>query len=1053
MLHETSNLLDCISSETFSSVKAKAGQHTSTHSRALSQSSEFEVFAVKLSDACGVVAADCHHVLNGLLRDGRVRMGMDVSKHVAAMSPAISQDSSHYQRRLDSYYHLVGARHALVTATRAQMEEIHAAATLSAAVASKPAGKERELVENEPLMVEFAPVAHNMRIASNLEQALVSPSVVAADARNSRRGTARAMARSIAQSQECDALSHEEEDAANEPPYSLMSVRFMVMPMSELELEALVADVTAVLESLRAREMRAMSTHHTSYMSSEHSVVAPRIAARDGRKLFELDATGLQPHRAKVASIGEIPLWMSSSGNGEEEVSSLALLVDYLASTRPDIMWVERAYPNVLHNRWAKGVVQTGDYTNTALYGANEYDDPVTSLKLTGQGQVIGVSDTGLDLTSCYFHDPLFDQSNYPFDTANVTSHRKVVYYNTGRGDDHDNNVNGGNVYHGTHVCGTAAGLAYNTTNYGDFQKYNGQAYNSKVAFFDLTTGTSGSINTPPNVDSQLLEVLFFNGMARIITNSWGTASDNSYSTNSKDVDTFMYNFPDALVLFSAGNSGSDPNTVSSPSTNKNGISIGASVNARDSFFYSFYPNTPQNYFDIDSLANFSSRGPTADGRMKPELLGPGLYIASAQGSTSTPDSTSLHCDVYLLSGTSMSAPLVAGSAALVRQYFMDGYYPVGNATAADAFTPSGALLKAVLVHSTRNATHVADASRKSSTQILSGDVSFDKGYGIIQLDAVLNFGPSTIDPLTLFVKGAATNDGSGHYVELSTQGTEHDYDVRTGANAGVIRVTLAYTDPPKTTGSTDVLINDLDITLTNINTSQTYYPVWMAEQGALNNLEQITVYSTDNGGTEVVADTVWRVTVKATTLTQGPQAYALVVSTDTVQDLPFQPAYPLVDQEVENEYFSGNLEISNQTLRFMIVFGAIMVVLGLLVVNVKRHNQPDSWVHAYNWFVCYRVLCYCCYRRDQRREELAQYNEEDDLELQRAMDASRRASSAASPTAAAAAQASARSTAATREEAELQAALRASAVEARRGQPTPKQASRQPTPAARGKK
>ena len=48
--------------------------------------------------------------------------------------------------------------------------------------------------------------------------------------------------------------------------------------------------------------------------------------------------------------------------------------------------------------------------------------------------------------------------------------------------------------------------------------------------------------------------------------------------------------------------------------------------------------------------------------------------------------------------GTSMATPLIAGSAALVRQYFMSGFYPAGSAAAANQYAPSGALLKAVLL-------------------------------------------------------------------------------------------------------------------------------------------------------------------------------------------------------------------------------------------------------------------------------------------------------------------------------------------------------------------
>ena len=51
-------------------------------------------------------------------------------------------------------------------------------------------------------------------------------------------------------------------------------------------------------------------------------------------------------------------------------------------------------------------------------------------------------------------------------------------------------------------------------------------------------------------------------------------------------------------------------------------------------------------------------------------------------------------CICRAMQGTSMATPLVAASATLVRQYFLDGFYPSGAATAANAYAPSGALVK-----------------------------------------------------------------------------------------------------------------------------------------------------------------------------------------------------------------------------------------------------------------------------------------------------------------------------------------------------------------------
>ena len=55
-------------------------------------------------------------------------------------------------------------------------------------------------------------------------------------------------------------------------------------------------------------------------------------------------------------------------------------------------------------------------------------------------------------------------------------------------------------------------------------------------------------------------------------------------------------------------------------------------------------------------------------------------------------------CTLGLERGTSMATPIAAGNAALVQQYFQEGWYPTGTATAANAILPSAALIKAVLL-------------------------------------------------------------------------------------------------------------------------------------------------------------------------------------------------------------------------------------------------------------------------------------------------------------------------------------------------------------------
>ena len=106
--------------------------------------------------------------------------------------------------------------------------------------------------------------------------------------------------------------------------------------------------------------------------------------------------------------------------------------------------------------------------------------------------------------------------------------------------------------------------------------------------------------------------------------------------------------------------------------------------------------------------------GPTSDGRIKPDVVAPGYYIYSARNAPDQAESCELEISKLLLAhaGTSMSAPVMASNLgsvqanimcrshdsmiALVRQYFVEGFYPTGSKQIRSAFLPSAALLKAV---------------------------------------------------------------------------------------------------------------------------------------------------------------------------------------------------------------------------------------------------------------------------------------------------------------------------------------------------------------------
>jgi len=460
----------------------------------------------------------------------------------------------------------------------------------------------------------------------------------------------------------------------------------------------------------------------------------------------------------------------------------------------PAVEWIEDAPRPTLRNDVVRWVIQSNIENETPLYDRG----------LFGEGQILGHIDDRIAHLVCFFLDPVVPMPG--------PTHRKLVSYHSTAGF--------GASAHGTHTAGTLAG---------DQEPVNGSilhrgmAPRARIAFASLFDVISPD-STLSNLDS-LLGLNHADG-ARIHSNSWGDDRFETYTALCRDADAFSRENEEDLVVFAATNFAE----LKTPENAKNVLAVGASRRP---------PN--EEHWQSGGI------GPTNDGRRKPEVYAPGENTQSANA---------FECTFSASTGTSMACPAVAGGAALVREYFMRGFYPVGSEAEARAFTPTGALLKAMLIQ--------------------SGEDMFEPGYpgdregwGRILLDDALYFRG---DADRLWVQDTRHADG------LETAQT-HTYSVRVEDGSQRLRVTLAFTDEPASLGANPAAVNDLnlevegggDLYLGNVFDVSAGVSETGGSADPLNNVERAIIASPAEGE--------WTIRVRGASIPLGPQGYALVVN------------------------------------------------------------------------------------------------------------------------------------------------------------------------------
>jgi hypothetical protein len=277
-------------------------------------------------------------------------------------------------------------------------------------------------------------------------------------------------------------------------------------------------------------------------------------------------------------------------------------------------------------------------------------------------------------------------------------------------------------------------------------------------------------------------------------------------------------------------------------------------------------------------MAAFSSRGPTDDGRIKPDVVAPGTWILSTYSNnyqegydpSPNPQNGAYQLDGWgmprnafykYFGGTSMSNPLAGGAASVVRDFYQKVYS--ANASAA--------LVKATLINS---AVDLLDENNDGANDNDFPIPNVHEGWGRINL--------------------ATATDSTAQYVDnssgLATGGSaSFSYSVPGGAP---LKVSLVWTDFASTETAASNLVNNLNLTVTGPGgvsyKGNVFSGGWSATGGSadtVNNVENVYVQSAAAG--------TWTVQVSGANVPNGPQPFALVVRGATVAPPPPPPSAP----------------------------------------------------------------------------------------------------------------------------------------------------------------
>jgi subtilisin-like proprotein convertase family protein len=620
------------------------------------------------------------------------------------------------------------------------------------------------------------------------------------------------------------------------------------------------------------------------------------------------------------------------------------------------VAWIA-CLPGVLELERARARTAANDLSRARIGTAV---DPVTAsdyLGLTGSNVLVNVNDLGID-------------ANHPDLAGRVLGDVPSSFSDTDG--------------HGTHVAGIIASSGAHsltvTNAPGSLMppastQFRGLAPAARIFSIGLKT-------TPTSyITDGYLQQTAAQSSSLISNNSWNYADDDDYDLGAASYDAAVRDALPGnsraqalLFVFPAGNvgrgtddgNGGTPDSIQSPGTAKNVITVGAIESPRwianqiricttNGQIVTCQTNTPWLPFTDSSnqVAGFSSRGNVGlgiegpSGRFKPDVVAPGTFLVSTRSTTwdqaayysSTNHSPSLFSDAASASalsnlnnglgpfyrfesGTSQSAAEVSGMLALMQEFFEQRLLR----------TNSPALMKALLINGAREVGTGYDLHSASGTN--------SQGWGLVQL-------PNSLPPhLTASPMPGSSMwyfDQSSNEALATAQQRTRFVSVTPEAQNSPLRVTLAWTDPPGNPVASLKLVNDLDLVVTNLQTGEVFWgndlppgstfnsarppgtqPVW----DLVNNVENVYLAPTLGSNYSITVQ-ARRVGVNA--VADHPdgvvQDFALVISSGnaestnalTVTDAPISSTMPSMVTVITNSFGTAGSDTGSLLLHQLI--------------------------------------------------------------------------------------------------------------------------------------